>query len=51
MRTKKKRRQESIGSSVDVYPQHLENRKEAGKEAQGAQGLSKNGGEGVAPLL
>ena len=32
------RRQESIGS-VDVDPEDLETKKEAGREAQGAQGL------------
>ena len=36
---RKKRRQESIGS-VDVDPEDLENRKEAGRGAQGTQGLS-----------
>ena len=46
---RKKRRQEVIGS-LDVDPEDLENRKEAGREAQGAQGLSKNRREIVSLL-
>ena len=38
---RKKRRQKSIGS-VDFDPEHLEKIKELGREAQGAQSLSKN---------
>ena len=34
---KKNRKQESV-DSVDVDPENLENRKEAGREEQGAQG-------------
>ena len=38
---RKQRRQEIIGSE-DVDPEDLDNRKEAGKEAQGAHGLCEN---------
>ena len=38
---RKKRRRESIGS-VDIDPEDVENRKKAGRKAQGAQGFSKN---------
>ena len=40
----KKRRQESVGSvgSVNADPKDLENRKEAEREAQGAQGSNVN---------
>ena len=38
-RKEKIRKRESVGS-VDVDPEVLENRKEAGREAQGAQGLN-----------
>ena len=46
-----KRRQESVGS-VAADPDSLENNKEAGREAQGTQGLSKNytSIESVSPL-
>ena len=46
-----KRRQESVGS-VDVNPEDLEKRSEAGRKAQDAEGLSKNitGRESVSPL-
>ena len=37
----KKHRQESVGS-VYVDPEHVENRNEAGMEAQGTQALNKN---------
>ena len=45
----KKGRRESYGS-VDVNLENLENRQEIGREAQGAQGLSKNGRGSVYPL-
>ena len=47
----KKRRQESIGS-VAADPDNLENSKEAGRESNGSQGLSKNciSRECVSPL-
>ena len=45
----KKGRRESYGS-VDVSLENLENRQEIGREAQGAQGLNKNGRESVSPL-
>ena len=48
-RRRKKRRRENIGSG-DVNSDDLENNKEAGKETQGAQGLTKNGMESVSPL-
>ena len=38
---RKKRRQNSVGSSVDVDRGHLENRLEGEREALGAQGLNK----------
>ena len=37
---RKQRRQESVGS-VDVDREYLDNKKKAGREVQGAQGLSK----------
>ena len=46
---RKKRRQEGVGS-VDVDPEDQGNRKEARKEAQGAQGLSKKRRESVSSL-
>ena len=48
---RKKRRQERFGS-VAANPDKLENSKEAGREAQGTQGLSKNctNRESVSPL-
>ena len=45
---RKIRRLDSVGS-VDVDPDDLENRKEAGRKAQGAQGLSKTV-DGVCPF-
>ena len=45
----KKGRRESFGS-VDVNLENIENRQEIGREAQGAQGLSKNGRERVCRL-
>ena len=47
----KKRRKERV-SSVAANPENLENSKEAGGEAQGTQGLSKNSisRESVSPL-
>ena len=46
---RKKLRQES-NCSVDVDPKDLENRKEAERQAQSAQGISKNCRESVSPL-
>ena len=46
---RKKRRQESIGS-VDFDPGYQKNRKEAEREAQGAQGLNENCRGSVSPL-
>ena len=46
---RKKRWQEGVGS-LNFDPEHLEDRKEAEREAQGAEDLNKNCRESESPL-
>ena len=47
---RRKKRGQKVISSVDVDPKDLENRKEARREAQGAQGISENCIDNVSPF-